>query len=59
VGKSKDAITRRENGSGSSIFIGSKGGIGVLHGFLPVDENNEILKGCRYAVFVSMLLGGP
>jgi hypothetical protein len=47
VGYGKDAITRRENGSGSSIFTGSKVGIGVPHRFLPIDENNEIFKGCR------------
>jgi hypothetical protein len=59
VGHGKDAITRRENGSESSIFIGSKGGIGVLHRFPPIDENNEIFKGCRDPVFVSILLEGP
>lgn len=35
-------------------FIGAKGGIGVLHRFMPIDRNVEEFKKCQYKVFVSL-----
>jgi len=35
-------------------FIGSKGGIGALHRFMPVEKNVEEFKACEYPVFVSI-----
>ena len=35
-------------------FIGSKGGIGVLHRFMPIDRNVEMYKACKYEPFVSI-----
>ena len=35
-------------------FIGSKGGIGVLHRFMPIDRNVEMYKACKYETFVSI-----
>ena len=35
-------------------FIGSKGGIGVLHRFMSIDENVEIYKKCNCKAFVSV-----
>jgi IMP dehydrogenase len=35
-------------------FIGAKGGMGVLHRFMPIDENVEIFKQCKYDAFVSI-----
>jgi IMP dehydrogenase len=35
-------------------FIGSKGGIGVLHRFMTIDENVRIFKECQYPAFVSI-----
>jgi IMP dehydrogenase len=35
-------------------FIGDKGGIGVLHRFMPVDRNVEEFKKCLHKVFVSV-----
>jgi IMP dehydrogenase len=34
-------------------FIGAKGGIGVLHRFVPIEENVAMYRACRYPVFVS------
>jgi len=35
-------------------FVGAKGGIGVLHRFMPIEENVEIFKQCKYDAFVSI-----
>ena len=35
-------------------FIGSKGGIGVLHRYLSIEENVSMFKDCKYPVFVSI-----
>jgi len=35
-------------------FIGSKGGIGVLHRFMSIERNIEIFKLCEYPTFVSI-----
>lgn len=35
-------------------FIGSKGGIGVLHRFMTIEKNIEEFKKCQYPVFVSV-----
>jgi len=35
-------------------FIGSKGGIGVLHRFMSIDENVRMFKKCEYPTFVSI-----
>jgi IMP dehydrogenase len=35
-------------------FIGSKGGMGVLHRFMGLDENVEMFRQCQYPVFVSI-----
>ncbi len=35
-------------------FIGEKGGIGVLHRFLSIDDNVEMYKACRYEAIVSV-----
>jgi IMP dehydrogenase len=35
-------------------FIGSKGGIGVLHRFMPIEDNVKMFKACRFPVFVSI-----
>ena len=45
-----DTIT----GSEMANFICSKGGIGVLHRFMSVEENVEMLKKCQQPVFVSV-----
>lgn len=45
-----DTITE----SDMANFIGAKGGIGVLHRFMPVDENVAVYRACRYPVFVSI-----
>lgn len=35
-------------------FIGSKGGMGVLHRFMPTDRNVTLFKECTYKTFVSV-----
>ena len=45
-----DTITESEMGN----YIGSKGGIGVLHRFMPIEENVRVFKACRFPVFVSV-----
>jgi IMP dehydrogenase len=45
-----DTIT----GASMANFIGSKGGIGVLHRYLSVEDNISMFKDCRYPVFVSI-----
>jgi IMP dehydrogenase len=35
-------------------FIGAKGGIGVLHRYMSVEDNVSMFKGCEYPVFVSI-----
>lgn len=35
-------------------FIGSKGGMGVLHRFMTIERNIEEFKACQYPVFVSL-----
>jgi len=35
-------------------FIGAKGGIGVLHRYLPIEDNVAMFKACKYPVFVSI-----
>jgi IMP dehydrogenase len=45
-----DTIT----GSAMADYIAGKGGIGVLHRFLPVDENVVMFRACRHPVFVSI-----
>lgn len=38
-------------------YIASKGGIGVLHRFMSVDDNVKMLKSCKSPVFVSIGCG--
>lgn len=45
-----DTITE----SAMANFIGSKGGMGVLHRFMSIDENIATFKACTNAVFVSV-----
>ena len=45
-----DTITE----SGMANFINSKGGIGVLHRFMSVEDNVKLLKECNLPVFVSV-----
>ena len=35
-------------------FIGAKGGIGVLHRFMSIEDNVRIFKACRHPAFVSI-----
>jgi len=35
-------------------YIGSKGGIGVLHRFMPIEDNVKMFKACRLPVFASI-----
>lgn len=35
-------------------FIGEKGGIGVLHRFMSIEDNVRMFKACRYPTFVSL-----
>jgi IMP dehydrogenase len=39
---------------GMADFIGERGGIGVLHRFLTVEENVEMFKRCKHQTFVSV-----
>ena len=45
-----DTIT----GASMANYIGSKGGIGVLHRYLPIEDNVSMFKDCRHPVFVSI-----
>ncbi len=45
-----DSITEHQMAN----FIGSKGGIGALHRFMPIDQNVEQFKKCEHTVFVSV-----
>lgn len=45
-----DTITESEMAN----FIGSKGGIGVLHRYMSIDDNVRIFNNCKYPVFVSI-----
>jgi len=45
-----DTVTETE----MAIFIGKKGGIGVLHRFMPVEKNVEIFLACKTRAFVSV-----
>ncbi|HXW60321.1 MAG TPA: guanosine monophosphate reductase [Myxococcota bacterium] len=45
-----DTIT----GSAMANFIGSKGGIGVLHRFMSIEENLSVFKACNDKTFVSV-----
>lgn len=45
-----DTITE----NGMADFIGEKGGIGVLHRFMSVEENVSIFKSCKFPTFVSL-----
>jgi IMP dehydrogenase len=40
--------------SAMADFMGSKGGIGVLHRFMSIEKNTQIFKACRHPVFVSI-----
>jgi IMP dehydrogenase len=35
-------------------FIGSKGGIGVLHRYVSIEDNVSMFKDCKHPVFVSI-----
>lgn len=45
-----DTITESEMAN----FIGAKGGIGVLHRFMPIEENVKEFKACQFPVFASV-----
>lgn len=45
-----DSVTESEMAN----FIGSKGGMGVLHRFLSIERNIEEFKKCKHQVFVSI-----
>ncbi|MCF8080677.1 MAG: guanosine monophosphate reductase [Desulfobacterales bacterium] len=45
-----DTITEAEMAN----FIGEKGGIGVLHRFMPIENNVQVFKACRSPAFVSI-----
>jgi len=45
-----DTVTEAEMAN----FIGEKGGIGVLHRFMSIEDNVAIFKACRYPCFVSI-----
>ena len=45
-----DTITEHEMAN----FIGAKGGIGVLHRFMSIDDNVTMFKKCLYPTFVSI-----
>jgi IMP dehydrogenase len=48
-----DTITEDEMAN----FIGRRGGIGVLHRFMPIEKNVEVFKRCEYQTFVSIGCG--
>jgi len=45
-----DTITEHEMAN----FIGSKGGMGVLHRFMSIEDNVLMLEKCKYKTFVSV-----
>jgi IMP dehydrogenase len=45
-----DTVTEHEMAN----FIGAKGGMGVLHRFMSIDQNVEQFKKCAYPVFISV-----
>jgi IMP dehydrogenase len=45
-----DTITESE----MADYIGGKGGIGVLHRFMPTEDNVAMFKRCNFPVFVSI-----
>lgn len=45
-----DTITE----SSMANFIGGKGGIGVLHRFMSIEENIAVFKACKHKTFVSV-----
>lgn len=45
-----DTITE----SNMANFMSSKGGIGVLHRFMPIEDNVKIFKQCKSSVFISI-----
>jgi IMP dehydrogenase len=45
-----DTVTETEMAN----FIGEKGGIGVLHRFMSIEDNVAIFKACRFPCFVSI-----
>jgi len=45
-----DTITE----SGMANFIGAKGGIGVLHRYMSIEDNVAMFKNCKHPVFVSI-----
>ncbi len=42
-------------GAEMANFIGEKGGIGVLHRFLSIQDNVRMFEACTYPTFVSIL----
>ncbi|MEA1946576.1 MAG: guanosine monophosphate reductase [Thermodesulfobacteriota bacterium] len=48
-----DSITETDMAN----YIGAKGGIGVLHRYMSIDNNVRMFKECRYPVFVSVGCG--
>lgn len=48
-----DTITE----SDMSNFMGSKGGIGVLHRFMSIEDNIKCFQACQYPTFVSVGCG--
>jgi IMP dehydrogenase len=48
-----DTITE----TGMANYIGSKGGIGVLHRYMSIEDNVRMFNNCRYPVFVSVGCG--
>jgi IMP dehydrogenase len=45
-----DTITATEMAN----FIGSRGGIGLLHRYMPIEDNVSMFKDCKYPAFVSI-----
>ena len=40
-------------------YIGSKGGIGVLHRYMPIENNVQMYRQCQFPVFVSIGCAEP
>jgi IMP dehydrogenase len=40
-------------------FIGAKGGIGVMHRFMSIEDNIEMFKSCAHPTFVSLGCASP
>ena len=45
-----DTITESEMAN----YIGAKGGIGVLHRYMSIEDNVQMFKSCKFPVFVSI-----